>query len=465
MAITVVGGDSDAGSAASRSVTVPGGLADGDVAYVFVIKDTNDTTISNSDGFVKLSQLDSTGGRSRSSAIFRKVIVDASGEPGTWSFALGEGESASVTLIVLRGCDTIVPEDVTLNHSEETNVNSPTCQSLTTVTDGCMILVGDGANGISQGDKVTAHGAPSGYTLQDASYTLALSGGVSYKLQASAGASGNATWTNTMESGINTVDHNRMTIAVRPDTGGIKRIGDYDFDEDSSVSSMTKSYTQGSGDNRLLIVQVCTKITGDAVNCTHDSVTFDGNNLTKIEDVSGASGGGTEPHRLTLWYLVAPEVKTANIVASFSKTVNTCSLLIHSWANVDQSSPIGDSDIDDWATQSDPSVILSSAIGEVVIDAFKERNGSNYTEDASQTLIAYLDVPAGFDYGASYKPGAASTTMTWSGPTNASGLIAAALLPAPAQWEGGADIDGVLNEDLADVNGVLIENIGDINGV
>jgi hypothetical protein len=35
----------------------------------------------------------------------------------------------------------------------------------------------------------------------------------------------------------------------------------------------------------------------------------------------------------------------------------------------------------------------------------------------------------------------------------------------PVPWPGGADIDGVLNANLADVNGVLIANIGDINGV
>ena len=77
----------------------------------------------------------------------------------------------------------------------------------------------------------------------------------------------------------------------------------------------TVSFTVNAGDNRLLVVGVA--VEEDAPCSTVNGITYDGVALTKIDSQTYRSGDcGVEQ-----WYLLAPNVGTANIVVTWNDSV------------------------------------------------------------------------------------------------------------------------------------------------
>lgn len=77
----------------------------------------------------------------------------------------------------------------------------------------------------------------------------------------------------------------------------------------ASATTVTVSHTVASGSNRLLVVATCV-LQASVPNYT--GVTFNGIAMTKIDDA--LTGGGLR--RTALWYLLAPDVGTFNIVVT-----------------------------------------------------------------------------------------------------------------------------------------------------
>jgi len=81
----------------------------------------------------------------------------------------------------------------------------------------------------------------------------------------------------------------------------------------SGATTLTISHTVASGSDRLLIVATNTL---QSPVPTYTGVTYNGVAMTKIDEVHSP----TPLHRVALWYLLAPDVGTANIVVTVSAT-------------------------------------------------------------------------------------------------------------------------------------------------
>ncbi len=105
---------------------------------------------------------------------------------------------------------------------------------------------------------------------------------------------------------------------------GLTAFGDFQIGEPeftstqsgTSVTSLTWSHTVSSQNNRVLIVGVQSE---HSAVLHPSSVTFNGTGLTQI---GVASAGTTTYMNVSLWYLLAPSSITANVVVTWSSTVN-----------------------------------------------------------------------------------------------------------------------------------------------
>lgn len=181
-----------------------------------------------------------------------------------------------------------------------------------------------------------------------------------------------------------------------------------DFDN-AMPTSLTTSRIQAAGTDTLLVVSVATED-----DPTHDSVTFDGVSMTKeVEQLNGSS------RRVSMWTLVAPNVTTANIVVTLG-SAGDIGMIATSWENVDQVTPVNAS-AGNSGSSTTPSVVVNSASGERVIDAFgHDTAGNNPIVGAGQSELADVEVVGDFRTASSHQDGAApNVTMDWSGMGNA----------------------------------------------
>ena len=206
-----------------------------------------------------------------------------------------------------------------------------------------------------------------------------------------------------------------------------------DFDN-GTPTSLTTSYTQAAGTDRALVVFV-----GTEGNVVHSSVTFDGVGLT-LELNSVGSG-----RRTSVWYLAAPNVVTANIVVTLASAADV-GMIGHSWSDVNQGTPFSGSAANS-GNSATPSVVVPSAVGELVVDGFNHGNdGNNPVVGAGQTELADLEVVADFRMASSREDGAApNVTMDWSGMgVDAWASVGASLQPAVVAPTVGANHQMVL---------------------
>lgn len=198
----------------------------------------------------------------------------------------------------------------------------------------------------------------------------------------------------------------------------------------SYSSSFTWSHTVGSGSDRLLLVGISMSQNSGAT--TVSTVTFNGQSLTRVASATDAGN-----IRAELWRLVAPPITTANVVVSLSANERPiCGAT--SWTGVDQTTPLGTAATASGTTSgsgtNQPSVDVSSASNEVVHDvlAVDATNavavGAGQTQVWSQSSSGSVTTVRG---AASTEPGAATTTMSWSGVPNSTGwaIVGAPIRP------------------------------------
>jgi len=196
----------------------------------------------------------------------------------------------------------------------------------------------------------------------------------------------------------------------------------------NQVSSLTWSHVVGSGSNRILVVGISFR---DG-NVSASSVKYGGVSLTLI----GAVNSGGNQNRTEMWYLLAPTTGTASIVVtmSASKAIAAASI---SFAGVHQSTPLGTPVTGTSNGSTTASVTLASASGQVVLDTVTANGDANsLTANGSQTPqwgIFSGSGDAGNARGAgSTKPGASSTTMSWTlGTSKPWSQVAVPLIAAP----------------------------------
>lgn len=202
------------------TITKPSGLADGDILYAVINKLHSSGGDWSSSGWANLSAQATTAGSDINSSILRKVISSTSGEPASYTFTNTDGASRPISgcIITVRDGDTSTPEDATSTAANGTNDDNPDSPSITTNTDGALVIVFHGAN--NAGQNALTFAAPSGYTLavSENSGDVRAQCAISYAVKASAGATGALTWLNTTDAG--TAEWHTYTVAVKPAAGG-----------------------------------------------------------------------------------------------------------------------------------------------------------------------------------------------------------------------------------------------------
>lgn len=209
----------------------------------------------------------------------------------------------------------------------------------------------------------------------------------------------------------------------------------------TAVGSLTFSHTVGAGGtNQILVVGVNMFATADPFP-TVSSMTYAGQSMTflaaKNDDVSPNTRIRSE-----MWYITAPATGANNIAITFSASVRAIAGGM-SYTGVRQTTPLGTaaSAGTEGTFTATPSVTVSSAAGERVVDTVGIRQTANTPGDQTLTAGAgqtqrYNDVSGTNNnsnvVGAgSEEAGAASVTMSWTAfQSRPWAIVAAPLKPA-----------------------------------
>lgn len=206
MALGLVGVAENSGAnGADVIVTLPGGVATGDVVYVVygIGAASNQDMVMLTADYIEISDVLGVGSDANL-GVFRKIM---GGTPDTTAQVEGRGDSATSVAAVLQvwsGADQTTPEDATATSTQ--NVDGP---SIDTVTAGAVVISAVAVNNVDA--TVTA---PSGYTdlvdrgqADDENITVAMAS----ILKASAGTENPGAWGIDTGGGVVTV-----TLAIRP---------------------------------------------------------------------------------------------------------------------------------------------------------------------------------------------------------------------------------------------------------
>lgn len=130
----------------------------------------------------------------------------------------------------------------------------------------------------------------------------------------------------------------------------------------TSRNSITQAVTVNSGSNSILVVRTAHEDAGGPVT----GITFNGDALTKLDSVNATTWSRTE-----IWYLLNPDVTTANVVATKTASAgNRWGITVDVYDNVNPSSPWG-ATIDKAAADtgtSDTRTAGTFAAGDMTID-------------------------------------------------------------------------------------------------
>ena len=168
----------------------------------------------------------------------------------------------------------------------------------------------------------------------------------------------------------------------------------------SGATSLTWSHTVNSGTDRYLIVSLSLSDAAGSVT----GITYGGTALTLI-------GRYSSNHRVEMWRLVAPAVGTANVVASFGTSTAAVGGAL-TLNGVLQTGSLG-TFVGASGTSTTPTVTVSSALGELVLDTGYFETAPVATPSIDQDTQWNLSV--GTSGGAaSTAAGNVSVTMNWT---------------------------------------------------
>ncbi|HKZ55395.1 MAG TPA: DUF2341 domain-containing protein, partial [Anaerolineales bacterium] len=196
----------------------------------------------------------------------------------------------------------------------------------------------------------------------------------------------------------------------------------------STGNTLTWSHTTGSGSDRLLLVGVTLRSSSTTVS----SITYNSLALAQIPSATVLSNDV----RTELWYRVNPPSGAYNVVVTIGATRMMAAGAM-TFSGVHQTTTFG-TVATNAASSTAPSVNVSSATDELVVDVVGQRDpGSNtLTVHASQLerfqKASTSGSSANVRLGGSTETGAATTTMSWTlSPGDDWGIIAVPLKPAP----------------------------------
>lgn len=181
----------------------------------------------------------------------------------------------------------------------------------------------------------------------------------------------------------------------------------------SDVGSITFSATVAAGTNTVMAVCVGMENDG-AGTLSVSSVTFNGDALTLLAGIDPSSYSRAE-----IWYRVAPDVATGNVVVTFS-SFDKCAVGAYVADGVDQATPLRAATSSAAASGTSVSNTVAGVVtGDLVLDMLSiDAGGHAATVGADQTEQWDLDVSGATTGASSTQLGSAGGVMSWTWTTS-----------------------------------------------
>lgn len=216
-------------TASDGTVTVTHGfsLSNNDVLFtiLFQADDSSATSVASTSGgtWTQLHFEQTSSGGDRAMGVMRRVVTDAGSEPATYVFDfVGTGADHRMAVVFqCRNVDTGTPEDTAVTSNSGDSDFTPTNVSITTVTNGAMVLIGH-LDSVESGQYETkTFGAPTSWQLAESGQATSannnsIHGQTAYKVQPTAGTVNPGVWTGTPDDSNSLASYYTVAVAVRP---------------------------------------------------------------------------------------------------------------------------------------------------------------------------------------------------------------------------------------------------------
>ena len=184
-----------------------------------------------------------------------------------------------------------------------------------------------------------------------------------------------------------------------------------------ACTSLSWSHTVSGSDTLLDVGTSGYDTTPDTIT----GVTYNAAPMTVVPSSSATNGG----HTVAIYGLVAPATGTNTVVVSANGTMTDLGAGAVSFTGAHQTTPFGTANTATGSSTT-PSVNVSSAADEIVMDTVNIIHNGTLTVDGSQTQRWNAISGSGFiKYGGSTETGSATTTMSWGNSTSQAWAIAA----------------------------------------
>jgi len=151
-------------------------------------------------------------------------------------------------------------------------------------------------------------------------------------------------------------------------------------------STNAYSHTAGTLTHGIAIIRVSAQ---DSTPGTLTGVTYNGAAATQIGTT--ATFASSNRHQLSLWYYLNPPAGASAVVATFSEVMNDHIVIVSTYSNVDQTTPIDTANIVtvidfDTVNPSEGRATITSATGKLVVGAgyFASPTGAGATTNTSR---------------------------------------------------------------------------------
>lgn len=165
------------------------------------------------------------------------------------------------------------------------------------------------------------------------------------------------------------------------------------------------SHSVNAGDNRLLLVALSTSYAGT----TATGVLYGTTPLTFV----GAANANSDDGRVELWRLIAPPVGTANVTVTVDDQSSEYIIGVTSLHGANQTAPLGTFTAAK-GNNGNPTLSVAAETGDLVLGILLWNGAYEDLVPAAGQDERWNETGLGIVGAGSFKPGAATTTFTWS---------------------------------------------------
>jgi len=424
-------------------------LQENDLIIIFVVVNASaNPSITTPTGYTERASISNSNWQSSDDCLaktFYKIATSSESNPSITCSGLSAEVTANAQIAVYRGVDTVSPFDITSPVTSSTTgpggaVQTFTPTGITTLRANAWAISAVATpddNALNYSNQQSFNDRMSGANY-DHTIGKDMSVGWADKEIASPGAVTMPTWNQSVNNNDN---WSAISDALRP--------AGFLIDSVSSTnqvggSSMSWNHTCG-GAERLLVVCTAAEDQTTAADLVISSITYNGDNLTKIRSDEADYGAAGADNRSEIWYMVNPDAGTNSIVVTYAGAVGGSvggaisftgaaqTNQPNSNAGNQQSGDVGSVSVN-ISTTADGCFIVDSICGSLSVNT--------NTPDASQTERHNVAAPSHCKGGSSTKvlTSAGSTSMSWTSSSNQSWTISAASFKPATDGGGGGGV-------------------------